>query len=401
MKGSSFPQMSQQRFPHTAWPSAHQELLIRAALLDGPAALTAFATWKEQVHLDDVDEASFRLLPQLYQNLRRLGSTDTFLPRLKSVYRYSWYKNQLLLAAAKTSLRSLAEAGIPGVLLKGMALLDGYTQDLGFRPMYDVDLLVPLDAVQRAVALLEARGWSKELDIPLDRYLAFRHSTGFKNQPGVNLDLHWHPFVDRLDVPASFFWERTRSIQWFGIPTQSLNPAVSLVFACNHGLRWHGQAPMLTWLLDAQLLLQVGVDWDSVLDCARDLRLTATLAAALTYLKQTLELEIPETLLTSLRQTTGQSRWERRELTLKLSRPTFANTTRLNTLRFFRFMDHLSPWEKFLHFPAYSAAILQITSVWRIPLELLQRWIRIRQATPTTWSELQAISPPDEAPPAP
>src|SRR2546430_6554391 len=60
-------------FPYTTLfrSSPQQELLLRAALLQGPRAVEAFERWRHLVDVEELDPDSHRLLPQLYHNLDR------------------------------------------------------------------------------------------------------------------------------------------------------------------------------------------------------------------------------------------------------------------------------------------------------------------------------------------
>ena len=79
------------------WPNPQQELLLRAALLEGEAALSAWQQWQAEADLDHLDYGSFRLLPLLYQNLQRHQIKHPWLPTLKGIHRRTWYQNQLRL----------------------------------------------------------------------------------------------------------------------------------------------------------------------------------------------------------------------------------------------------------------------------------------------------------------
>ena len=48
------------------WPSRQQELLLKASLLRGKEALSAWEEWRSDVDIEQVDVASHRLLPLLY-----------------------------------------------------------------------------------------------------------------------------------------------------------------------------------------------------------------------------------------------------------------------------------------------------------------------------------------------
>src|ERR671938_178933 len=105
-------------------PTEEQKLLLRAALRNGEEAVDAWRTWHATVDITQLDDvASQRLLPLVYRNLQAQTATVPGLERIKGTYRYSWYKNQLLLQATAACLRAFHEAGIETIVLKGMALI--------------------------------------------------------------------------------------------------------------------------------------------------------------------------------------------------------------------------------------------------------------------------------------
>jgi len=85
-------------------PSSVQSSLLRASLSDGPEALQAWQDWRAATDIDTLDQESYRLLPLLYDNLRRLGVDDPVLVRYRSVYKHMWYRNQLTFRAITLSV---------------------------------------------------------------------------------------------------------------------------------------------------------------------------------------------------------------------------------------------------------------------------------------------------------
>ena len=111
------------------WPSHEQDIMLRAAILNGELALAAFHEWLGLIDLDqDFDPATFRLLPLLYGNLRKLGVTHPIMGRLKGVYRLTWYKNHKLFDSMRPVLAALVHAGAEGgftyVSMAGGAFLE-------------------------------------------------------------------------------------------------------------------------------------------------------------------------------------------------------------------------------------------------------------------------------------
>src|ERR1700730_5129597 len=146
-------------------PTPDQELLLQACFLDGPDAIAAWTQWRGHVDPEQLDEDSSRLLPMLYDALRKHGISDPGMGRLKNAYRQTWYDNTLRFHLAATVLRALHEAGIQTMLLKGPALVLRYYGDVGLRPMEDVDILVPTHLGPAAIDILKGLGWTPVFEL--------------------------------------------------------------------------------------------------------------------------------------------------------------------------------------------------------------------------------------------
>jgi hypothetical protein len=106
--------------PESALPSEEHRLLLRAALLDDAAA--AWCEWNRRVALDDMDEASMRLMPLVSANLRRLGVEHGHVRRLRGIHRYWWSRNQMLMRRLAIVLDGFNRESIPVMVLKGVPL---------------------------------------------------------------------------------------------------------------------------------------------------------------------------------------------------------------------------------------------------------------------------------------
>jgi hypothetical protein len=288
------------------WPTAEQRFLLRAALLDGPLAVDAWHEWRRRVELDDLDEASARLLPQLAHNLSVRGVEDPLLSRLRGVRRRVWTQNTERLIETAAIVRMLEEAGVPTMILKGAALATMYYPDRGLRPMTDSDVLVPTRQARFVMALLRDRGWT-----PWDGHqrrpeltIGVHHAHEFRHPNGPRLDLHWHVLWERGASEADDdFWAAAVPLDLRGTHTRTLCPTDQLLHVCVHGARWSG-APSLRWAADAHMILHrrdVYIDWDHLVRQARRHRLVLPVRATLSLLAEMLETPVPPGVLADLR----------------------------------------------------------------------------------------------------
>ncbi len=282
-------------------PTPLQILLLRAALLDGDAAIDA---WERSKHVaDDVrrlDEATYRLLPQLYRNLLDHGVDDPLMKTLKGVYRHSWYCNQRLFHEAAGLLEQLHGAGIETIVLKGAALTNLYYRDPGSRPMEDLDVLVRRADVDHAVGTLRAGGWSLVRALPLDAQMRTTHAACFDHPRGHEIDLHWSLLWE--PVPDEDYWKRTVPTTVGGVATRALEPVDQLIHICVHGIGWF-PAPG-RWIADAITVIRAtgrDLDWDRLADQAERWHVSARLETALHVLGETFDVPVPEAPLERIR----------------------------------------------------------------------------------------------------
>ena len=303
------------RYPgDDCWPTWQQELLLQAALMRGPKALEAWDRWKASVDIEKLDPESLRLLPQLYDTLRRQGVSDLALGRLKAAYRRTWYDNHRLLHAMSGLLRSFHEAGIPTLLLKGAALVSQYYRDYGLRPMYDVDILIPASQPSPALKLLTNLGYTPVWDTREEsEVLARRHGWDFQDAEGRQVDLHWRVFHDDVHPDADVeFWQGSVPVTIHGVQTRTLNAADQLLHVCVHGATWMDE-PAVHWVADATAILRAvngELDWDRLLVQARRCRFTVLLRETLHYLRDVVDAPVPSAVLRRMDETPA-SRAER------------------------------------------------------------------------------------------
>jgi hypothetical protein len=283
-----------------AFPTVRQEALIRAAVLEGGAARSAWKQWQALGgDVDRIDGASYGLLPQAYRNLAAIAPEEPLIGKLKSVYRYHWYRNQVLLHGAAEAVRVLEAAGIPTLVLKGAALAILHYRDAGARPMEDVDVLVPRDRARDAMRVLRAAGFSPAFPAP-EAKIGVRHAETFVSPGDHAVDLHWWA----LWQPSrdDDLWRNAVGFELGGERTRALAPAHQLLQVPVHGLRTQ-ETPALRWIPDALLVLRSSrgaVDWEALVAAARTRQLTTHLGAALSYLRETFAAPIPEDVLDRL-----------------------------------------------------------------------------------------------------
>jgi len=363
-------------------PTREQLLVLHAALDERASALVAWNRWRAAVDLDDVDHGSARLLPLVYRNLGPDSFDGEVAARLKGLYRRSWSHNQLLFKRAATAIAVLGDAGIETLVTKGASLALISYEDVGVRPMDDVDVLVPIERTQDAIAALVAAGWSPgHADPPT--WTQVHHSLGFAGADGGEVDLHWFAlWQPARDEPL---WAASVPVELAGVATRAPSPADQLLLACVHGTPW-SPLPPFRWIADAATVIRSAgeeLDWERVVVEATRRRLTVATAAALDYLRCEFGVAVPEAALGEL-WSAPASRHERAAFRAACRPDSPSRTLQMAWDRYRRLRDLDTGAPRPGGFVPFARRFWGLDSAWQLPFHAARALSRRRGATHKT-----------------
>jgi hypothetical protein len=263
-----------------------------------------------------VDE---RVAPLLFWKLAR----DRRLPeRQRNLLRSELYRaeasNLILYRELGRLLERSAGSGLsPPVLLKGGALASSLYDEVGHRPMGDIDVLVPREDLDRWLELAgkaSFRRLSPEMSPGLDRAIHYHVALGGGTESEATIEIHYGLIAGESDWRAPdprWFLERTD--EWRPPPSASstssfkgrqLDPTAHLLYLSAHAMLQHGGASArMIWFYDIHLLLSRWggrVRWSEALEQARVLQWDAALAAALERSRALFRTPLPPGLLEEL-----------------------------------------------------------------------------------------------------
>ena len=243
------------------------------------------------------------MLPLLYRNLQDKGVSEPSLVALKEQYFQAWSQNTFSFQRSAGLICEFDRAGISNMVLKGAAMAILFYEDVGLRPMMDIDVLVTREQARLAMQLLKDLGWKSKYSSP-EAFIPFEQAAEFKNDSNQSLDLHWRVFWEgRQDLSDDDFWTEAIDVEFNGFPTRSLNATDQLLHACVHGAKWNDTSS-LRWVADAMFIVRsqkFEVDWSRLLCQARTRRLTLPMADTLGYLNDLLNACIPLEVIDELR----------------------------------------------------------------------------------------------------
>ena len=207
-----------------------------------------------------------------YKSMLKAGLLETINPRHKqklyTIYYLTVRNNLKLLHALNTILHDLNRAGVDMTLLQGMALLQETYQDVGLRPMKDMDLWVLPENYQRLVEILARHGFER------NRLYPQTYSKG-----EIVLDIHTHLlWADRikareylLSQSQDEIFRSTKSITIDGGRVRCLGPQDQFLYLGLHALKHNFER--LLWLVDIKSLVAKWQpsDWDGLVKRAEEL----------------------------------------------------------------------------------------------------------------------------------
>jgi Uncharacterised nucleotidyltransferase len=287
-------------FTGDIWPDGIQELLLRAALMPGHEGAAAWTAVRPRIDVDHLPGELHRLIPLLWKALADGGIDDPDLSRLKGVYQFSWYRNQLLFADGAALIAALEAAGVRTMLLRGGAMAVAHHRDAGIRLMNDLDVLVTAADLDRSRRLAEAGGWW-----PLAGSKQFERreaAVTLQNREGRIIRLHWTPSRNvPLPEASEAMWRRPVSVTFKHVETRVPSAADHLLYACIDGARANSGST-LRWIGDVTVLLRVvpDINWDVLVAEARRHRVSLLIGEALRYLVDTFDAGVPPAVLAAL-----------------------------------------------------------------------------------------------------
>lgn len=273
------------------------------------------ADWDRIVRRAQADGVASILYWRLIQSEKLSFLPDSLQNSLRALYHSLRMNNAELVRELKTLTRLFADAGIPVVALKGICYALTIYPDPALRPMVDLDLLVPVSDLPKAVRIAKEAGYVEpvpEAFPGLDDLLS--HAVGLQKTaaPFTMVELHHSLVADKsfdYAVPVDWFWTQTEPIADSSSETGvgdllMLSPTAQVLYASAHAMLQHGpRNTSLRWFYDLDRLIRVHakrVDWDLLLAQARVFEWSSGVSAALAQTTDLFDTPVPGEVLSAL-----------------------------------------------------------------------------------------------------
>ncbi|RST72538.1 Renal dipeptidase [Siminovitchia acidinfaciens] len=185
---------------------------------------------------------------------------------LTTYYRNNTFQMLHLCGVMEKVSQLFAENDIRSLFLKGPILAEDLYGDISMRTCGDLDILIPLNDLQRADDLLVGLGYEKNEYIKTvlnDWKWRHHHFTYYHPNEGTKIEIHWRLNPSPSTEPAfEKLWERRRKTALVSSPTFYLGQEDLFFFLVTHGAR-HGWS-RLRWLLDIHKMVQTDIYWQDV-----------------------------------------------------------------------------------------------------------------------------------------
>lgn len=374
------------REANRCWPTAGHQRLLKAILACDGELEEAWAHWKQNSDITKLDYSEQRLLPLLYERLRRRSISDPQMEILRGVYRFTWSKNLIQFHAIQKLLAGLHQSGIEPMLLKGAALTGAFYGDLGLRLMDDIDILVPPNQVDDAIAMMHRLMYVHKDSFRcrlLNRteFRSVTHSQPFVSPEGREVDLHWAIAREccRMEDHEGF-WERSLPLNFQGMITRTLDPTDQLFHVCLHGAKWADPAP-IRWIADAALILEKStIDWARLIDLIRTVRVVRFMKDSFACLSDCFQLPIPIDFLSELHSLQPAPFELPEYLTLTSDTTRTRQALKRHWANHTRLTHSQNLLRRLLSFPRFLQYHWALPSLWQLPLHMCKLF-RLRNSS--------------------
>lgn len=205
-----------------------------------------------------------RVYPLIYTKLIKVDKKlipKYILQTLYQEYKKNTFQMLQLSGEMEQISRLFSENQIRLLFLKGPAIAADIYGDISLRTSKDLDVLIPINNLEKAEKLLLSLGYEKE-EIPnvLNEWKwRYHHVTYFHPQKNIQIEIHWR-LEPRPSMEPTFnqLWGQKRVSTITSYPVYILGKEDLFLYLISHGAR-HGWF-RLRWLVDIDQMLRKGFD---------------------------------------------------------------------------------------------------------------------------------------------
>ncbi len=255
---------------------------------------------RNDINFDNIFKyaAKNEVLPIIYENLRTFDNVpEELILKLRNAYLHSFKNNILNAEEMLRILRSLADAGVKAVPLKGSLASELVFRNIGAYPATDIDILVRPEDLKRAERILTESNYRSVEGIRV-KDLLMSHYHFIYSKDIYFVELHWNLVKRYFYIPPEFWWNETEEIEYSGIKINMLSPERYLIYAIFR-LFDHGFRPLKFFIFICGLLLKYKgeIDWQKLILFSKNYRMDRLLCFTLRLINDIFDVDIPQDIL--------------------------------------------------------------------------------------------------------
>lgn len=255
-----------------------------------------------------------RVEPVLCMAVEKVDSSLPIPPNILNLLRVALRKNQMRNLSIQHDLADHILPALEGkvsplIVMKGGALAFTLYSNPGLRPLRDIDLLVTEEQIGLAERCLEGIGFRRDTTEVAKGFEEFNiHHLHLRRDAPHPLILELHRRLrgspaDWFSGGLDWFWTQTEpftipNARGCETPAWTFNPTANLLYLSSHLMLFHGEmGSLLLWFYDLHLILEnwsKRIDWDLLVNQARELEWAPALSAALKGTRKRFGSEVPE-----------------------------------------------------------------------------------------------------------
>jgi hypothetical protein len=211
-----------------------------------------------------------RIYPQIFSKVNKIDSPyipENVIQMLSQLYKRNTFQMLRMSGEMELTSKLFSDKGIRLLFLKGPVLAEDLYGDISLRTSSDLDVLIPIEKLDKVDTLLTDEGYEKDDYIQTvlnDWKWRHHHVTYLHPQKQIKLEVHWrlNPGPG-LEPSFEDLWECRRKSTITDSPVYLLGKEDLFLFLVSHGAR-HGWS-RLRWLMDIHQLVNKQLNWKKLI----------------------------------------------------------------------------------------------------------------------------------------
>jgi len=261
--------------------------------------LTAGVNWEKLISAARRHEVT----PLLYHNLCKFNLQKDIPPDtwrlIETSYYYNMRRNLLIWKELASVIKTLDNAGIPVIVLKGGILMEKFYGNLALRIINDIDILIEDIHINTTKDILLRLGYKECVRTRSSKYYE-NYQTEFVFQrllPGkINFIMEIHKAISgarphKIALPN--LWNRKQENILYRQKIMSLSREDMFLHCALH-LRRHIRRPVLKFIVDINLLISGSLDWGYIEKSANENHIRNTVYLSVYAAKELFGTYVPQ-----------------------------------------------------------------------------------------------------------